>query len=373
MHARQAEALEAQLALLRLLRAVEPRASTVSEAALLDTLRRLRQHFAGARASAVQILEPAFVSAAWQRSGGGNVAQLLELLCPVPVATGSAAAKPPTFGPRDPVPSTAAGRAAIGVGAALACGSGAGGAGGAGAGVASDARPGIQQGAFDRGDGKPGTKRTGARHVPAPRPNELPQMIKYRQCRTPLLVPDDFDGALVTRSAQRPAAGLRRQIVLGYNGFGTLSRGPNLFTLPDGRLLHSTAAMAVMTDLGTGTQTVYDGHDCDVTCVALHPSGELVATGQGMSAGGADASIHLWQIGSREQVAIIGKVLDERKNDGVTRRPFYPGALCALAFSPNVCWPALDVSNLSACIPLQCTYSSPPICSCCMGPAASLP
>ena len=373
MHARQAEATEAQLALLRLLRAVEPRASTVSEAALLDTLRRLRRHFAGAHASAVQILEPAFVSAAWQRSGGGNVAQLLELLCPVPVATGSAAAKPPTFGPRDPVPSTAAGRAAIGVGAALACGSGAGGAGGAGAGVASDARPGIQQGAFDRGDGKPGTKRTGARHVPAPRPNELPQMIKYRQCRTPLLVPDDFDGALVTRSAQRPAAGLRRQSVLGYSGLGIHSRGPNLFTLPDGRLLHSTAAMAVMTDLGTGTQTVYDGHDCDVTCVALHPSGELVATGQGMSAGGADASIHLWQIGSREQVAIIGKVLDERKNDGVTRRPFYPGALCALAFSPNVCWPALDVSNLSACIPLQCTYSSPPICSCCMGPAASLP
>ena len=49
MHARQAEATEAQLALLRLLRAVEPRASTVSEAALLDTLRRLRRHFAGAR------------------------------------------------------------------------------------------------------------------------------------------------------------------------------------------------------------------------------------------------------------------------------------------------------------------------------------
>jgi WD40 repeat protein len=122
--------------------------------------------------------------------------------------------------------------------------------------------------------------------------------------------------------------------------------------------------MAVMTDLGTGTQTVYDGHDCDVTCVALHPSGELVATGQGMNAGGADASIHLWQIGSREQVAIIGKVLDERKNDGVTMRPFYPGALCALAFSPNVCWPVLDASNLLASILLCCTCSSPP-----MGPA----
>ena len=40
------------------------------------------------------------------------------------------------------------------------------------------------------------------------------------RCRTPILVPEDFDGSLVTRSAQRLAASLERQHVHWYNGLG---------------------------------------------------------------------------------------------------------------------------------------------------------
>ena len=39
-------------------------------------------------------------------------------------------------------------------------------------------------------------------------------------CRTPILVPEDFDGSLVTRSAQRLAASLERQHVHWYKGLG---------------------------------------------------------------------------------------------------------------------------------------------------------
>ena len=212
-------------------------------------------------------------------------------------------------------------------------------AGGSGAPDAASAielaRPSLQTGAFDRGDGKPGTKRTGARHVPAPARQQLPKMVKYRHCRTPVLVPDDFEGALVTRSGVRPSAALRRKLVLGYNGLGKHNRSPNLFTLPDGRLLYCTASLAILADLASGAQSYYEGHGDDICCVALHPNGELVATGQGASAGGADASIHVWSIASRQRLASVGQVLDERKNDGVSTKPFYPGSLCALAFGPD--------------------------------------
>ena len=72
-----------------------------------------------------------------------------------------------------------------------------------------------------------------------------------------------------------------------------------------------------------------------IVCVALHPGGELVATGQGATAGGAAARLSVWDVNTLREVSRVGRVLDEKKNDGVTTRPFYPGSLCAAAFGPD--------------------------------------
>lgn len=114
-----------------------------------------------------------------------------------------------------------------------------------------------------------------------------------------------------------------------------VARSPNLFTLADGRVLYCTAGLAILEDPSTGAQAFYDGHDDDIVCVALHPNGELVATGQGASAGGAAASLSVWEVATQRKVARVGRVLDEKVGDGVTTRPFYPGSLCAAAFGPD--------------------------------------
>ena len=296
MHARQAEAAEAQLALLRLIRSIEPRASTLRDPSqLADALRPLRRHFAnGVRLPA--FLNTGFAPAVWRRPGhGGDVQRLLDLMCPVPLSTSSAAAKPPTLDPRAPIPPPSA-RAASATPVA-------GGRESASRLDRADG-PSLFHGPFDRGDGKPGTKRAGARHVAALPADQIPSMVKYSRCRTPLLVPADFQGGQLTRSALRPAMRLERRLVHGYNGLGKHNRSPNLFTLADGRLLFCTAALAILEDTATGVQHYYDGHDDDIVCVALHPSGELAATGQGASAGGAAAMIHVWEVASRRQVRI---------------------------------------------------------------------
>lgn len=107
-------------------------------------------------------------------------------------------------------------------------------------------------GPFDRGSGHKGQQRPGARHV-AP-PLVLPSLIKYRHCRTPLVVPSDFVGDQITRSARRPRHVIRRAYVHGYNGLGKNNRSPNLFETHDGRLVYVVAALGVVLDPMTSAQ-----------------------------------------------------------------------------------------------------------------------
>lgn len=322
MHARQADAVERQLTLYRLLRAVAPRAPALTEAQLKEALKPLGRYAAAASSSAPPFLEPGFLRAVCRRAGAGAVQGLLDALCPIPVARGSVAAADGQQAAAEVEAAADALRAAPGAKV---------GAHAAAAGSASASM--MMNGPFDRGTGKPGAQRRGARFVPPP--EVMPQMIKYRHCRTPLLVPPGFDGNLVTRSAQPPQCVLERSEVHGYNGLGKHNRSPNLFALPDGRILYCTAGLAILEDPVSGAQSFYDRHDDDIVCVALHPGGSLVATGQGASAGGASASLSVWEVASRREVSRVGRVLDEKVNDGVTTRPFYPGSLCACAFGPD--------------------------------------
>ena len=401
MNLSQQQCASRQIVLLRALRSVEPVAARLTEGQLSAALQPLAQHQlaggggaggggGGGGASARQppsqprrsqqeqqrtpqtsFLRAAPLRAIWRRGGGGDVQALIELLCPhtpadahyigqserpherhmgdrMPAGMGRPGAAPPPPPPPPPADEVfggggygGQGRAARGVAARPTAVRPAGGtlqpatAGGAVAGLAGgDARDAavVADGPFDRGSG-----RKGVRHVAAPPRSALPDLIKYRFSTTPVQLPSGFEPHLVTRSATLPDTMLRREFAYGYNGLGKHNRAPNLCVLADGRLLYCTAALAIVYDPRSAAQSYFEAHDDDISCVALHPGGQLAVTGQVAS---AVANTHpwlaVWDVNTRKQVCgRIGEVFDETKKDGVSTRPFYQRSLCAAAFSPD--------------------------------------
>ncbi|KAF4532363.1 hypothetical protein B566_EDAN003667 [Ephemera danica] len=63
----------------------------------------------------------------------------------------------------------------------------------------------------------------------------------------------------------------------GYRGSDTRR---NLWVLPTGELLYFVAAVAVLFDRDEESQRHYTGHTEDIQCMDLHPSREMVASGQ---------------------------------------------------------------------------------------------
>ncbi|KAL1137752.1 hypothetical protein AAG570_009448, partial [Ranatra chinensis] len=65
--------------------------------------------------------------------------------------------------------------------------------------------------------------------------------------------------------------------VFGYRGIDSKR---NLWVLPTGELLYFVAAVAVLYDRDEEAQRHYTGHTEDIQCMELHPSREMVASGQ---------------------------------------------------------------------------------------------
>ncbi|KAK6619902.1 hypothetical protein RUM44_006302 [Polyplax serrata] len=65
--------------------------------------------------------------------------------------------------------------------------------------------------------------------------------------------------------------------VYGYRGVDSRK---NLWVLPSGELLYYVAAVAVLYDRDEDSQRHYVGHTEDIQCMELHPSREMVASGQ---------------------------------------------------------------------------------------------
>ncbi|XP_076290280.1 doublecortin-domain-containing echinoderm-microtubule-associated protein isoform X2 [Lasioglossum baleicum] len=74
-----------------------------------------------------------------------------------------------------------------------------------------------------------------------------------------------------------PDKKLQLEWVYGYRGTDTRR---NLWVLPSGELLYYVAAVAVLFDREENAQRHYVGHTEDITCMEVHPSRELVASGQ---------------------------------------------------------------------------------------------
>ncbi|XP_011702935.1 PREDICTED: echinoderm microtubule-associated protein-like CG42247 [Wasmannia auropunctata] len=74
-----------------------------------------------------------------------------------------------------------------------------------------------------------------------------------------------------------PEKKLQLDWVYGYRGTDTRK---NLWVLPSGELLYYVAAVAILFDREENAQRHYIGHTEDIMCMEVHPSRELVASGQ---------------------------------------------------------------------------------------------
>ena len=110
------------------------------------------------------------------------------------------------------------------------------------------------------------------------------------------LAPPAFESAEPAHGVQRelPSSGqLELQFVYGYQGLR--SRG-NLYFLPSGEVAFHTASLVVVYEPRGHTQRFLAGHDAEVRCLALHPQGAVLASGQAASTAGEGAAhICVWR------------------------------------------------------------------------------
>ncbi|XP_016031902.2 echinoderm microtubule-associated protein-like CG42247 isoform X1 [Drosophila simulans] len=101
-----------------------------------------------------------------------------------------------------------------------------------------------------------------------------------------------------------PDKKLQLQWVHGYRG---IDARRNLWVLPSGELLYYVAAVAVLFDRDEDAQRHYTGHTEDIMCMDVHPSRELVASGQ--KAGRdrkSQAHVRIWSTESLQTLYVFG-------------------------------------------------------------------
>ena len=104
-------------------------------------------------------------------------------------------------------------------------------------------------------------------------------------------------GAPSSRSAA-PTTGVSIEYVHGYRGYDCRN---NLFFTNEGQIVYHVAAVGILMDLESRTQQHYTGHTDDILCLAMHPSGSIVATGQI----GRVPVIHVWDTTTRKTLSIL--------------------------------------------------------------------
>ncbi|XP_046965467.1 echinoderm microtubule-associated protein-like CG42247 [Vanessa cardui] len=101
-----------------------------------------------------------------------------------------------------------------------------------------------------------------------------------------------------------PEKKMQLEWVYGYRGADSRR---NLWVLPTGELLYYVAAVAVMYDRDEESQRHYIGHTEDIQCMELHPSRELVASGQRAGRGRrAQAHVRIWSTDTLQTLHVFG-------------------------------------------------------------------
>ena len=90
-------------------------------------------------------------------------------------------------------------------------------------------------------------------------------------------------------------------------------------------LVYASAALGVIHNLATNEQTLFAGHDDDITCIGLSNNGLLAATGQT----GKSPVVHIWRttIGSS-----IKGASSSRKNTDARTESTAAGKFCSYAY-----------------------------------------
>ena len=163
-----------------------------------------------------------------------------------------------------------------------------------------DPRYEVQVGPFDPGH-------YGERKAEPIPHDRIPKRITYKQSKTPVQPPSDWDPRDITRSAQLPEKGLELEFVYGCEG---QSIGPCSCFNRQGHLVYMVAALGVVYDVGTHTQRFFAGHDDDMTCLAIDPTGSKIVSGQM----GSKPLLRIWNAVTCELIQGLGYVPDYSKD-----------------------------------------------------------
>jgi WD40 repeat protein/Ca2+-binding EF-hand superfamily protein len=116
-----------------------------------------------------------------------------------------------------------------------------------------------------------------------------------------------------------PNQSIKIKYVHGYRAFDTRM---NVKYTYDDRVVYHAAALGIVLDKNTNTQSYFQGHHEDMVALAIHPNGKIVATGQMAEAGKAKLiDIFVWDVDTKQVLAnLVG---------------FHLRAIRLLAFSPD--------------------------------------
>ncbi|CAH1250961.1 EML1 [Branchiostoma lanceolatum] len=107
-----------------------------------------------------------------------------------------------------------------------------------------------------------------------------------------MFAPSDSAEQGAKKESTLPTEMLRAEWVYGYRGRDCAD---NLHELASGEIVYNIASVVVLYDPRAGTQRHYLGHNSSIQCLAVHPAGVLVTSGQVMG------------VNRREQIAVYEK------------------------------------------------------------------
>ena len=136
----------------------------------------------------------------------------------------------------------------------------------------------------------------------------VPLRFISRKSKTALVCPTNFDVALLKRSAVLPSYSARIDHVFGMSV--SITSGNMIHALPNsgtGALVYAAAGLGVVHDIDTNTQKIYNGHNDDITCIAISGDGRLAGTGCCGKKGDSerDLLIHVWDLSASSNAPLI--------------------------------------------------------------------
>jgi WD40 repeat protein len=165
-----------------------------------------------------------------------------------------------------------------------------------------------------------------------PSKDQVPKRIRYRFSRTAVQPPRDWDPKDIIRSAKLPEKKLELEYVMGFKDDNA---NTSMYATADGEIVYYTAAVAIVLNPVTKKQKFFLGHTDDISCIALHPSGGIVATGQVAR----KPFILVWNTRSMETINKVGHIpqsgptYTSSLDPESTKKLYYDRGICSVAFS----------------------------------------